>query len=690
MSKFLELINNRIVNRNKVIALDPIPWELDDKIKAYQYVAEMGFKHPKFILHANMPENLSRGESVWSYGYRNYFVSVESDGSIMLVGTPSTQEDPSYTNSQNIAVFDSTGQLKSTVFSSAGNIDGSNVNDAITGSIGNDSVNAGSGNDTINASAGNDTLSGGSGNDILIGGSGNDAIDGGVGNNTASYTDATSNVVINLSNATVGGVLAGTATGDGTDTLSNIQNAIGGSGNDVITASSSNSILIGGDGLDTLNGGVGNDLLIDGALIDPNDIPTDLVTLMSGLSNSINALQGIKGSSLNTNPMIDEINTLNHTLSQIVLEGTGSSTLSNTLSINAVSAISPTDALVGGKGNDTYVITSLNTKVTEATSSGTDLIDVAIATIGGTYTLATNIENGALINDVNYNLVGNTLNNILVGNSHNNSLSGGSGNDTLVGNGGHDTLIGGNGIDTFHVSSSSTDQINDLGAGGSDVLIVDAGSTVNATVTSAWTATSSTVNQGIVNITTNGLAVNLAADTLVGSHGFNIMDIGKAAKLTGSGLDDTITGGTGKDTIIGGAGDDSIIGGLGNDNLTGGLGSDHFVFNTTLNASTNKDTLTDFSSTQGDKIDLSSSIFGNLVHTGSTLTDSDFKIMSTTPTNANSLGAHLIFNTVNHGLYYDADGSGGGAAIWFATLSNISTTLSTAQTQLHASDFGVV
>ena len=137
-------------------------------------------------------------------------------------------------------------------------------------------------------------------------------------------------------------------------------------------------------------------------------------------------------------------------------------------------------------------------------------------------------------------------------------------------------------------------------------------------------------------------------------------------------------------------GDDSIIGGLGNDSLTGGLGSDHFVFNTALNATTNKDTLTDFSSTQGDKIDLSSSIFGNLVHTGSTLTNTDFTIINATPTNANSSGAHLIFDTANHGLYYDADGSGSGSAIWFATLSNISTTLATAQGQLHASDFGVV
>jgi hypothetical protein len=70
-----------------------------------------------------------------------------------------------------------------------------------------------------------------------------------------------------------------------------------------------------------------------------------------------------------------------------------------------------------------------------------------------------------------------------------------------------------------------------------------------------------------------------------------------------------IVGGTASDNLTGLAtsGDDWISGDLGNDTLTGGAGNDAFVFATTLNASTNVDTITDFGS--GDQIWLDDSIF---------------------------------------------------------------------------------
>ena len=73
------------------------------------------------------------------------------------------------------------------------------------------------------------------------------------------------------------------------------------------------------------------------------------------------------------------------------------------------------DTMVGGLGNDTYVIDTLSDVVTEAANAGTDLVQVAIATAGGTYALAANVENGTLINSVAYNLTGNALNNTLIG-----------------------------------------------------------------------------------------------------------------------------------------------------------------------------------------------------------------------------------------------------------------------------------
>ena len=63
MSKFLELINARIANRNMDIGLDPVPWELDDKKKAYEFVSSMGFAHPNFISHTNIDDIFNLAKS---------------------------------------------------------------------------------------------------------------------------------------------------------------------------------------------------------------------------------------------------------------------------------------------------------------------------------------------------------------------------------------------------------------------------------------------------------------------------------------------------------------------------------------------------------------------------------------------------------------------------------------------------
>lgn len=72
---------------------------------------------------------------------------------------------------------------------------------------------------------------------------------------------------------------------------------------------------------------------------------------------------------------------------------------------------------------------------------------------------------------------------------------------------------------------------------------------------------------------------------------------------------DLLTGTDKADKLSALAGDDTLIGGLGKDVLTGGAGSDIFKFNDvkeTGSTSSTCDTITDFKSIDGDKIDLSS------------------------------------------------------------------------------------
>src|SRR6185295_8638870 len=80
--------------------------------------------------------------------------------------------------------------------------------------------------------AGNDTLTGDAKSNVFQGNAGKDTIDGGTGVDTALYNEKTLAVVVALNgatkvNVTIGGVVE--------DTLRNIENVTGGSGNDVLT-----------------------------------------------------------------------------------------------------------------------------------------------------------------------------------------------------------------------------------------------------------------------------------------------------------------------------------------------------------------------------------------------------------------------------------------------------------------------
>ena len=171
---------------------------------------------------------------------------------------------------------------------------------------------------------------------------------------------------------------------------------------------------------------------------------------------------------------------------------------------------------------------------------------------------------------------------------------------------------------------------------------------------------------GAAAVTTGRAAVNVDASaigeglTIIGNAGANI--------LTGGSGADTLHGGAGNDTLTGNGGADLLVGGLGNDILTGGDNADQFVFNATPSTS-NLDTITDFEVGM-DKVQLSKAIFAALGDTA-TLTDAEFWAGDGV-TSAHDSSDRILYNASTGALYYDADGTGSGAAVQTALLGTTS------------------
>jgi Ca2+-binding RTX toxin-like protein len=141
----------------------------------------------------------------------------------------------------------------------------------IFGTPGDDVIAGTAGDDVICGLEGNDRIDGGPGNDVLNGGPGDDTLSGGDGQDVATYETALEGIVADL--------LSGTASGEGSDLLSSLEDLTGSTGDDVLTGTAAaNSIsglggtdlLFGEGGADTLLGGDGEDYLTasTGSLLD--------------------------------------------------------------------------------------------------------------------------------------------------------------------------------------------------------------------------------------------------------------------------------------------------------------------------------------------------------------------------------------------------------------------------------------
>lgn len=146
---------------------------------------------------------------------------------------------------------------------------------------------------------------------------------------------------------------------------------------------------------------------------------------------------------------------------------------------------------------------------------------------------------------------------------------------------------------------------------------------------------------------------------------------------------DSLIGGNRADFLVGGAGDDSLNGTFGNDSYIGGGGRDAFVFDTALGQN-NVDRILDFNAAD-DVVRLDTDVFKGL--SAGELAPGAFA----TGTAAMQADDRIIFNTATGQAFFDADGSGAGAQVQFATLLATApgATTPTAATGVTAADFAV-
>jgi Ca2+-binding RTX toxin-like protein len=342
------------------------------------------------------------------------------------------------------------------------------------------------------------------------------------------------------------------------------------------------------------------------------------------------------------------------------------------------------DQMVGGIHNDTYYIDEAMDATIEGLNEGTDQVFSGI-----THALRVNIEVLELRGNANINGTGNALMNVITGNSGNNILNGLAGGDVIQGMAGNDTYWV---DDEFDLTLEGAGQ-------GSDIVHATLDWTLSGEIErlylhgSAEDATGNALANYIYGNTNNnrldGLggadrvwgyqgndeyvkdsAGDLFYETIAGAAGG--VDLVESSvnhtlgtnfenlTLTGAG-NVNATGNTLSNTIIGNAGNNYIDGKGAADTLTGGLGADQFLFTTALGGG-NIDTVTDFDSA-ADFIRLENAIFTALpvgflavaaFHTGAAAADAADRI---------------IYNSATGALLYDSDGTGGAAAIQFASLS---------------------
>jgi Ca2+-binding RTX toxin-like protein len=581
-------------------------------------------------------------------------------------------------------------------------LEGLGGNDRLDGGTGNDSVEGGDGNDHLLGGEGNDTLEGGAGDDLIeldgVGRNyGADSIDGGAGMDTL-LLHASAGVVVELF---LGRIIGGVE-GENASAFFLGENFIvdspGAGFDDRITGHSGANLLDGGGGDDTLNGGRDNDTLIGGEGADqfvfdhPNGAfhADQVVGFVSGtdkivLDDAVFTALGPRGnfaagdarfwaSGTGTAHDADDRVVYNTSTGELWHDADGNgagaaqlvATLAGAPSVAATDIIAEddgtSDTIVGTEGDDTLI----GTDQAEAIEGrgGNDWIegrggnDTLDGGTGDDSVLGTGLLLGGDGNDI-------LENDIFAPESS--TLIGGAGNDTMFGSG---EFEGGDGDDLLHAYDEAALVLNG-GEGNDTIWNYDLDDTLDGGAGS----------DTVLVFEQRDLVINLGSDTITdrtGTMSAVFLNVENVTRLQQSvdGLDDhsyyfdDYFIGSDADNILRlSFGSDTLDGGLGNDTLEArrfDFGSDVFTFSTPAD-SANADVIIGFASGEA-HLQLELAAYASLGARGNFVSGDERFFAGAGATAGQDASDRVIYDTTTGRLWYDADGSGAGAAQLIATL----------------------
>ncbi|WP_296169951.1 calcium-binding protein, partial [uncultured Brevundimonas sp.] len=477
--------------------------------------------------------------------------------------------DPA-TGEQIYSYFVSGGDAQGDTLTSIERVLGSDANDTISNFQYADGA---EGADALEGSAGADILLGGAGDDVLRGMDGADQLDGGDGIDIVSYSRLFSGGV-GTPGVTVDLRIQGVAqnTGDGVDTLINIEGVVGSINSDILHGDDQANYIQGaGESIqggsspyqgDQLFGHGGDDVIVgDGATTGLGYTPGD------GISRGYDLISGGDGNDIITagngadivNGDAGDDTIFGEWDSDTLNGGSGDDVIDGGTLNDHIDGGDGNDRLIGGSGNDTLI-----------GGVGIDTADYASATAAVTVNLTLGVAssdgqgNSDTLSDIE-NLTGSAFDDQLTGSSGDNAISGGAGSDTVSGADGDDVITGGLGNDTINGGTGTDTAVFSGGLGSYGFSSGPNGSLI---VTGAdGTDTLTGIERVRFDDGTYVLATGhryfeggAGADTVTGTNGRDeLQGLGGDDILNGLDGDDYLTGGAGNDTIDGGAGADMAI-----------------------------------------------------------------------------------------------------------------------------------